>query len=188
MASITYKSLSSLAPVELKYKYNRTEKLQSSLKTLNNGLTFFELDGFDNYRDVAINKESCFVLTSAIDLNTVFKGQETIALGKLPGTIQFAARLAEGTTIPIYFARYNEKTNTFIQAFSAASTFYLQPIEGTNNVVEMFVNNLYVQVDPDYPYTVRLTDKSDDPDNPKRQRFEIIYQNNWISTSVRLNL
>lgn len=186
MAGIVYKSLSSLSPIELKYEYYRDEKLQSTIETTRDGLTYYKTQGLANYKDIAINKDSCFVLTSAINLNTIFSEENELTIGKMPASIQFAARITEGL-VPIYFARYNENSNTIRQTLSAASTFYLQPVEGLPNTVEMFIQNRYVQVDEQYPYVVRTTDRSLDPESLNRQRFEVVYQNKLITFKTLTN-
>jgi hypothetical protein len=186
MAGIIYKSLSSLSPIELKYEYFRNESLQSTVETTKEGLTLYKIDGLNNYKDVAINKDSCFVLTSAINLNTVFTNEKQLTIGGVPASIQFAARITEGL-VPIYFAKYSEATNTIRQTLSAASTFYLQPVEGMYNTVEMFIQNRYVQVDEQYPYTVRTADRSLDPESLHRQRFEVVYQNKLITFKTLTN-
>jgi len=189
MAEIVYKSLSSLSPIELKYDYYRNEELQSSIKTYRNGVSFYELDGLNNYKDVAINKESCFILTSAVNLNSIFTNQRQLTIGSAPASIQFAVRIADNTIPPIYFAKYNEEENNFQQTLNEASTFYLQPVEGQRNVVEIFVQDKYVQVQESYPYTIITSDRSLDPESLDRQRFEIVYSksNNTITFKTLTN-
>jgi hypothetical protein len=175
MAEIVYKSLSALTPVELKYQYYKKEELQNTLKTYNNGISFYETDSFKNYRDIAINRDSCFVLTSSVNLNSVFAEQKTLTIGTTPVSIRVGQRITTGIT-PIYYAKYNEIQNTFRLTLTAASTFYLQPVEGIRNTVEIFVEGKYLQVDELYPYVARLNDRSiDDPDDINRQRFEVVF-------------
>jgi len=178
MAEIVYKSLSSLSPIELKYQYHRDEELQASINTYQEGYSFYEVDGLDGFQDVAINKNSCFVLTPTVELNSIFTPTTKIDLGKLPGSIQLQPRDSF-----IYYISYRELNNTFNQSLSA-STFYVAPIENTNEV-ELFVNNKYVQVNAAYPYVVYLNEKTLDPEEIYRQRFEIIYQNNLITFKTK---
>jgi hypothetical protein len=178
MAEIVYKSLSSLSPIELKYQYHRDEELQASINTYQEGYSFYEVDGLDGFQDVAINKNSCFVLTPTVELNSIFTPTTKIDLGKLPGSIQLQPRDSF-----IYYISYKEINNTFNQSLSA-STFYVAPIENTNEV-ELFVNNKYVQVNAAYPYVVYLNEKTLDPEEIYRQRFEIIYQNNLITFKTK---
>jgi hypothetical protein len=189
MAEIVYKSLTTLAPIELKYEYYKNESLQASIKTYNNGLSLYEVDGFLNYRDIAINKESCFILTSSVNLSTVFAGQERLTIGKTPVSILIAPRLTLGIA-PVHFAKYIEEQSTFKLTLTSGSTFYLQPVNNTRNLVEMFVEGKYVQVDELYPYTVRLGERPfTDPDTIGRQQFEVVFneKENFITFKTLTN-
>lgn len=178
MAEVTYKSLSSLSPIKLKYDYYRDEELQASVKTYRSGISLYNIEGLHNYKDVAINRESCFILTSATGLDTFFKNDNEFTIGKIPVSIQFAVRIANGTVAPVHFAKYNASENVIEQVLNQASTFYLQPVEGLVNVVEMFTENRYVQVQENYPYLVITSDRTLDPESLNRQRFEVVYDKN----------
>jgi len=179
MAEIVYKSLSSLSPIELKYQYHRNEELQASVNTYQEGYSFYEVDGFNGFQDVAINKDSVFVLTPTVELSSVFTSTTRIDIGKLPGSIILQPRNSFK-----YYISYKELTNTFNLTLTAASIFYVAPIEDTNEV-ELFVNNQYVQVDATYPYVVYLNSKSLDPEEIQRQRFELVYQNSLITFKTK---
>ena len=179
MVEIVYKSLSSLAPIELKYEYNRDESLQGSIVTYQDGFSFYELEGLKNFQDVTINRDSVLVLTSAVSLSTVFAPAQDIKLGKLPGTFQLQPRNST-----IYYIKYNVEKNTFVKTLTSASTFYIQPLNDSNEV-ELFVDSKYVQVRANYPYGVYLSERSLDPEEIFRQRFEIVYDNNLISIKTK---
>ena len=179
MVEIVYKSLSSLAPIELKYEYNRDESLQGSIVTYQDGFSFYELEGLKNFQDVTINRDSVLVLTSAVSLSTVFAPAQDIKLGKLPGTFQLQPRNST-----IYYIKYNTEKNTLVKTLTSASTFYIQPLNDSNEV-ELFVDSKYVQVRANYPYEVYLSERSLDPEEIFRQRFEIVYDNNLISIKTK---
>ena len=179
MVEIVYKSLSSLAPIELKYEYNRDESLQGNIVTYQDGFSFYELEGLKNFQDVTINRDSVLVLTSAVSLSTVFAPAQDIKLGKLPGTFQLQPRNST-----IYYIKYNVEKNTFVKTLTSASTFYIQPLNDSNEV-ELFVDSKYVQVRANYPYEVYLSERSLDPEEIFRQRFEIVYDNNLISIKTK---
>ncbi len=183
MASIVYKSLSSLSPVELKYEYYKDEQLKISYNTYKEGYTFYETESFKNYQDVAINKGSCFVLTSSISLSSVFTPADTITIGKFPVSILIQPRNSS-----VYYATYDTTTNTIRQVLSSEipSVFYLAPI-GLTDEVEIFVNNRYVQVTETYPYTVYTAERSLDPEEIYRQRFKIVYQDGFITFKTKTN-
>lgn len=181
MASIVYKSLSSLTPIELKYEYYKDEQLQASTVTYKDGISFYNVEGLNNFRDLTINRDSCLVLTSAVNLSSIFVPSQDITLGKLPGSIYLQPRNSL-----IYYAKLNTTTNTFILGLTSSSAFYIQPLPNSNEV-EIFVDGLFVQVDEEYPYVVRTGNRTLDPESINRQRFEIVYQNDLITIKTKTN-
>lgn len=175
MAEIVYKSLSSLSPIELKYEYNRDEELESSVKTFQDGYSFYDVKGFNKFQDISINRDSLFILTSAVNLSSVFVPSQEVKLGQLPGTIILQPRNSF-----IYFIKHSPQTNTFKKTLTASSTFYIQPLRDSKEV-ELFVDGKFVQVDEAYPYVVRLGDRQLDPESINRQRFEVVYENELIT-------
>lgn len=174
MASITYKSLSSLQPIELKYSYYKDEELKNTKISFKEGYTFYQNDALIGYQDATVNRESSFVLTSAIPLNQLFASPETYKLGKLPGTIYLQPRNST-----IYYAAYNSSTNS-ITLSTVGSPLYILPIQGTNKV-ELLMNNRYLQVEESYPFKVITFPRSLPANDIQRQQFECIYQNSLIS-------
>jgi len=181
MTEIIYKSLSSLTPIELKYNFNREEELISSYNTYQDSSNFYQIEGLNNFQDVTINKNSCFILTSAINLSSVFMPAEQINLGKLPGSI-----LLQPSNSTIYYANYDDKTNTFYLTLSTGVSIFISPVKDTNNV-ELFVNKQYVQVQEEYPYEVILNEKSLDAGSIHRQQFELVYQGSYITIKTKTN-
>lgn len=179
MVEITYKSLSSLSPIELKYEYNRDESLQGSMVTYQDGFSFYELEGLKNFQDVSINRDSVLMLTSAVNLSTVFVSTEEVKLGKLPGTFQLQPRNST-----IYYVKYNAEKSVFVKTLTSASTFFIQPLDNSNEV-ELFVDSKYVQVRANYPYEVYLSERSLDPEEIFRQRFVVIYDRDTISIKTK---
>jgi len=180
MANIVYKSLSSLSPVALKYKYYRDENLISTANSYYEGYNFYQLQGLTNFQDVAINKGSCFVLTSSIDIDTVFSPpSQTLNVNFIPSS--FILNTINFDIKSINYVSYLANNNSFSLNLSGnEAVFTIVPIISTNKV-ELFVNNKNVIVDKNYPYVISLTPRSLDKDNLYRQRFEIDYQNNVIT-------
>lgn len=174
MASITYKSLSSLQPIELKYSYYKDEELKNKKISFKEGYTFYQNDALIGYQDSTINRESSFVLTSAIPLNQLFVSPETYKLGKLPGTVYLQPRNST-----IYYAAYNTTTNS-ITLSTTGSLLYILPIQGTNEV-ELLMNNQYLQVEENYPFKVITFPRTLPTNDIKRQRFECVFQNSLIT-------
>jgi hypothetical protein len=181
MADIVYKSLSSLSPIELRYEYNRNEELVSQTTTYQDGFSFYEVEGLKGFQDVAINRDSVLVLTSAVDLNTVFTSSEEVELGKLPGSF-----LLQPRNSTIYFIKHKETTNSLVQTLTSASIVYLQPVNNSNDV-ELFIDNKYIQVEAQYPYKAYLGERTLDPEEIHRQRFEVVVANNLITLKTRTN-
>ena len=180
MASIVYKSLSSLSPIELKYEYYRNEDLQTDSVTYKDGLTFYGLKGLKNFQDISINRDSVLVLTSAVNLSEIFVPTEEVKLGNLPGSFQLQPRNTR-----INFVKYNSNTNSFVQqTVNSGTTFYIQPINNSIDV-ELLVENKYVQVESNYPYKVYLNERSLDIDEIHRQRFQIVYDGGFISIKTK---
>lgn len=179
MVEIIYKSLSSLSPIELKYEYNRDENLQGSMVTYQDGFSFYELEGLKNFQDVSINRDSVLMLTSAVNLSTVFVSTEEVKLGKLPGTFQLQPRNST-----IYYVKHNAEKSVFVKTLTSASTFFIQPLDNSNEV-ELFVDSKYVQVRANYPYEVYLSERSLDPEEIFRQRFEVVYDKDTISIKTK---
>jgi hypothetical protein len=169
MASIVYKSLSSLSPVELKYEYYRNEKLQAAYKNYKEGYTFYEVDGLADYQDIAINKGACLVLTNSVNLSTVFTQDDVLFVGTLPASIYIQPRNSF-----IYYAKYDSDTNTIRQALSSEtpSVFYISPVDSSGEV-EIFIENKYLQVKEQYPYVVYTAERSLDSEEINRQRFKV---------------
>lgn len=179
MAEIVYKSLSSLSPIELKYEYYRDEELVSQTTTYQDGFSFYEVEGLKGFQDVTINRDSVLILTSTVDLSSVFTASQEVELGKLPGSF-----LLQPRNSTIYFLKYKETTNSLVQTLTSASIIYLQPINNTNEV-ELFIDNKYIQVEAEYPYKVYLGDRTLDPEEINRQRFKTVYDNGFISFKTK---
>lgn len=185
MASIVYKSLSALSPIELKYDYYKEEELQSSLQTFADGRSFYKIDGLYNYQDIAINRESCFVLTTAVNLSSVFTSTKNVELGELPASILLQPRIY-GKPSLVYYVSYDEIADNFTTTLTSGSIFFVKPINNTNEI-ELKLNGKYLQVEKDYPYEVKLNIRSLDPEEINRQRFQILYQNGLITIKTRTN-
>ena len=175
MANVNYVKLSSLSPIELNYQYYRNESLASTVNSFKNGYNTYNIQGLTNYQDVTINKNSCFVLTSSVNLNTLFKSSTTNSIGTLPGSVLLQPRSINNN---LYYITY--KNNNFtLDLQSGSSIFYIEPVPNTNQV-ELRVNSKFLQVSNTYPYNVIINNKSLGTNELYRQRFYVTYQNNTI--------
>jgi hypothetical protein len=178
MASVIYTSLSTLQPIELKYDFFKDEKIKSSRVSFKDGYTVFQNSGLKNYQDVTINRETTFVLTSAIGLDQLFTSFENYSVGKLPSSFYFQPR---STTLTR--AAYNPTTNSIVLS-STGTPFYLSPVPNTNEV-ELIVNNRYIQVEEKYPFRVTTSIRSLPLVDIQRQRFECTFINSTITFKTK---
>jgi len=179
MSKIVYSSLSALSPVELRYSYYKDEKVKNNLDTYKNGLSLYEIPGLENYQDVSVNKNTCFILTSSVNLDKFFTENTVHILGKLPGSFLLQPRSSTA-----HFALYNRLENNISLGLQTGSVFYISPITNTH-LVEIIINDMFLQIDAEYPYVARLNEKSLDPLNIHRQQFECVYQNNTITFKTK---
>ena len=78
--------LSSFVPVKLTYKYNSTEELKADYRTLNSGFNYYKHNILENFKDIALSKQSALVLTGIKELSSVFESKlHNITLGEMPG-------------------------------------------------------------------------------------------------------
>lgn len=174
MTGIVYKPLSSLAPVELNYNYNNNENLKRTYNLFNNGLRTSNLFSTKNYQDVTFNNYSCFILTTSVFIDAVFDSSKTLTIGQVPGSVILQSR---GSIV--YYVKHNTVKNTLQATLTSASIIYIDPVPGTDEA-ELKIENNFLQVEKNYPYTVKLNEKTLDPEEIYRQRFKILQQNNII--------
>jgi hypothetical protein len=171
--SVQTKNLNNLLSLDLVYSNNNLG-FNNTFQRYDTGLQVNTLNLFKNFHDISINKSTCFILTSALKLEDIFKEPTTLNFGQLPGTFKMRT---QNTTI--YYAKYSLEQDLFSQSLSG-DVFHISPVKDSNEV-ELFVDNKYVQVDKDYPYSVRLRDYSLKDEEIHRQRF-ICDVNNDILT------
>jgi hypothetical protein len=172
MPSITYKSLSSLAPIRLKYQYYKEEPLKTTYNKFLNGLECYNLFGTSMYQDFSLNKNTCLILTSALNLTTFFNIPQKN--NKLPFSVVIQPRNST-----IYYLKHNNNTNTFQLTLTSASAFYIQPILNTTKS-KIYVDTKPLQVQNFYPYEVFLGEETIDENVFKYQQFEVTQQDDII--------
>lgn len=187
MVTVVYKSLTSVRPVELKYQYNHNELLQTKTVGYAEGINLYTVDGFDNFEDTSVNKGSCFVLTTAINLSAVFKKQPPKGIGEIPLTLKLLSTPTYPGLSGNFYAVYEQSTDTIIKIptlSSSATNFFFNPIDGISKV-EILVGNKYLQADPTYPYTIKVGDKITETSQEYRQHFYCENYNNIIAIKTK---
>lgn len=176
MVNVVYKPLSGLAPVELKYEYSRDEKLNLESFHFNEGLSFNSIKGLNDFQDVAINKNTCLVLTNTVFLSSIFEQPyHKKSIGRYPTSIKVSTN-----NTPTKYISYNSLQNTLISSETNPSTIYISPLKDTREV-EIFIEGKYLQIENTYPYKVYLQEESLDPEEIQRQRFFVVYQDGFIT-------
>ena len=183
MAKVTYKSLTALQPVELRYEYFNNEILKTESAGFTEGYNFYKTLGLINFTDTSINKGSCFVLTTATSLKDFFSESTNLSIGEIPGTFKLQPRNSL-----IYYAGYDSTTNTITLDSFEGTNFFITPINSAGNEVEIRLGDLYLQVDNTYPYTVRLGKKIIIEEEKYRQQFLFMFANGFISFKALTNV
>jgi hypothetical protein len=176
MATVNYKALSSLTPVNLSYTYNSEDTLQSSLVSYKEGINFYSIAGAKGYEDISINSGTCLVLTSAISLSNIFNTSQSLQFNNLPVAI-----LLQPRTSSSYVSYITD--NSLFGLDTTGDVFYVSPINDGTGDVQLFVNNRYVQVDTVYPFNLLLATNNliNDINIGYTQRFKLIYQNGYLT-------
>jgi hypothetical protein len=179
MASIKYIPLSALQPLELEYQYYSNERLKNNKIYFRDGYNIYHTDALHNFQDVTVNNDTCLILTSTVDLKKTFTVLPEYNLGSLPGSIYFQPRNSSSL-----FAFYDIFKQQITLSLTEKSTFYIFPIFNTNEV-EILVNNRYLQVEEEYPFTVKVDNIPLPQQLRYRQRFECVYQNSTITFKTK---
>ncbi len=175
MSIITKKYFTDLHPVRLEYNFFNNENLHKKHVSFNNGLDIFTINSTQNYKDVTFNKNTCFILTSAIQLSSVFATKDVNTIGNIPVSI-----LVQPRTSTVYFAKHHSETNTIRLELTSSSTFLLQPTNIKNNI-EIIIDGKYLEISKNYPYTAFLNKKATDNTNQTFQLFEPVTQDGLIT-------
>lgn len=177
---ITYKPLSSLQPVKLKYDYRYSEALNKTSVMYTGGIRIESIEAFNNFQDTTQNRGNCLVLTTNTGLSSIFKGTTQAFLDTVPGTI-----LLQPNNSSSFFVSKDKKTKR-VTISNTPSFVHVRPIPGTNEV-ELLVDNEYLQIEQSYPYTVYLSEDSFSGPDLYRQRFTYSYTGNACSFRVQTN-
>lgn len=172
MAIITYKSLTALHPVELHYNFYKAETLQNNIDGFVEGYNLISYKSLENFQDIAINKNTCLILTDTLNLSSIFQNQEELTIGQIPSTINLQPQNSQ-----IYYLGYDLERNLFT-LFLEPQNIFVNPIN--ENEVEIRVGNLYLQIEETYPYLIQASDLPLPDDQIYRRRFKFVYKDNTI--------
>jgi hypothetical protein len=166
-------SLSALSPVKFTYKFNKEEKLSSTLNLFSNGFGYYNHEAFKNFHDAALSKKNCLILTNNKPLKDVFESDsKQIDIGTVAGCIFLK------TSTGKYFTTY--LNGLYIGGIGQRSFINVVPI--SNNTVELKTSKTqFIQIDKEYPYTAKVSEEILDGDDLVRQRFELDYKDGLVS-------
>lgn len=171
--------LSALAPARFAYNSSNDTKFKGNFKPIKNNFYYFHHESFENFKDAALSKKSCLVLTDIKPLDTVFNSRFTsdvISLGKLSGS---------------FYLKSNNKflTTTSNRVYRGSPCggeqqpilLTISPIDETH--VNIRVGTKFIEIDQDYPFTVKLVD-SQTFGEARYREFEVDYSDKKIAFKV----
>jgi hypothetical protein len=176
MVDIQYMSLTALDPLKLNYTYNIAEPLQTEQITYDSGLHTYTLNGTDKFQDISFNNETCLILTSSVNLSSFFTTK--LFENNFFGSVHLRPR-----TSTVYYVSYNTILNSLYLS-PTPTQIYISPVSGTNEV-ELLAEKKYLQVDLDYPYEIKLSEKILDPESMYRQRYICTIQGNTVGFKTK---
>lgn len=176
--SANYYPLSALNPVRFTYKYNSEEKLAEKINLFDGGFSYYQYNLLDNFRDAALSKKNCIVLTDIKSLESVFETKpERLYIGNIAGCIHLKTN--EG--------KYFTSLRNQVFVGGKGKKIFLNLIPISNNIVEIKSgeDDAYLQIDENYPYTVRLSNEVLAEGDTYRRRFEVDYANGQMTLKVQ---
>lgn len=175
MTTTSKKKFTQLYPVDYEYNFLKQEELHKRFYSYNNGISYYTIDGFKNYRDVTLSNNSCFILTSAIPLNDFLVRKKTPTIGNIPVSLYLQPRNST-----VIFSYYNFDTNRLEQSIENKTALLLQPTNIQNHV-RIVIDGKFLEVSKQYPYTVSLEDEAKDNIGIMYQTFEVIALKDFIT-------
>ena len=177
MVPVYVHSLSSLMPVKFVYKFNKAETFAGQLNSFKNGFSYYKYDGLENYQDAVLSNKTCLILTDNVPLKRVFEtDSRQIDIGTIAGCLYLQASSG------YYQNQYITSSNHGIYIGGSGSKLLLNVLPIEKNVVELKPSNdVFCQVDKNYPYTLKLSKEVLTGEDIRRQRFELEYKDNLIA-------
>lgn len=168
--------LSALRPVRLQYDYAYNEDLSEDNTVLQGNFEYYTYTLFDNFKDAVLSKKNCLVLTDTLPLKNVFRNNfKKIFLGEISGCAFLKSkknRILKKFKNQVFAGGRGEDLLVNIFPISETKAFLKTP------------QNEFLQIDAEYPYTVRLSQETLGSNQLFRRTFQIEYANNEISFKV----
>ena len=176
--TITHKPLSALNPVEVEYKFNSQEKLNGNFQLYTSGLRAYNYEVFKSYKDATLSKKTAVVLTSIKDLKDIFaKPLDYVNVGSISGSCYLNVANNPVLDGDVFIKLFSN--DLFVGGQGELAVFNLIPI--AQNVVELKVENFYLQAEENYPFEIKLSNISLPTNEIHRQRFLVSFSKDYIT-------
>lgn len=171
-------SLSTLNPVKLVYKFNNAEQLESQLHTNDNNLNYVTHELLNNTKDVVFSKHTMLALTEIKDLKTIFLNkQEELDINVVSGSFHLSVPKDNLNDDETNVTLLNN--NFFLGGKGSLAIFNIIPIEP--GIVELKVDNQFVQFTEEYPHTLITSPETLQDNDIVRQRFFLTYNGEYLT-------
>jgi hypothetical protein len=169
-------SLSAITPVKFTYKYNTEEKLAGTYTSLKGDFAYYKHDALIGFKDAALSRKTCLVLTDVKSVKDVFdKAEETFNIGQIAGSLFLKVK-----------TNFITETNDNLYVGGIGNPVLITIVPVGNNLAELRVNRTkYVQIDQVYPYTARLSEEIVDTTELQFRQYEVEYSKGLISFKVK---
>lgn len=169
--------LSEIKPVKLTYKFNNEEKLEKYFDQFANGFSYWSHKLLENHKDSLLSKRNALFLTEPKNLADIFSKESTnerlLQLGEIGGSfyLKFPGTDTTVTT---------SEGLIFRGGTGIKMPIYIIPSKN-GGVNLKSSENTWLQVDKQYPYTVRLSNQRLSNDEQYRREFILEYKNHFIT-------
>ena len=166
-------SLSSIEPVKFTYKFNKEEKMSNKLSSFRNGFRYYKHDVLDKFKDAALSKKNCLILTNSISLKDVFESDsKQLNVGTIAGSLFLKTLNNEYIKVL--------DNELFIGGVGENAIITIFPLG--NSIVELKIanTNRRIEIEENYPYQAKVSEDILDTQDIHRQRFEVDYANGQI--------
>lgn len=168
--------LSAITPVKFVYKYNTEEKIAGSYASLKGDFSYYKHDALVNFKDAALSRKTCLILTDTQNIKNVFENADTeYVIGQIAGTLY----LKVGT-------KTITQTNNDLYVGGTGEPILITVVPVENGLAELRVDRTkWIQIDQTYPYTARLSEDTIGGTDLQFRRYEVEYVNGLISFKVK---
>ena len=183
MNNVLLAPFTNMSPVELSYQQLSSTELSGHQIHYTNGLSLHQYTVLTDIKDISLNNKTCLALTSRQNVENFFVNKDkNKTFGLVPIDTTFRPIQFTNTYLTI---NQSDMTVRCIASSNNNAVFRIK-CSDTTNTVNIICNNMFVTVDEEYPYIVRLRDSADvKVMNYNRYNFHATYADNTLSLSVQ---